>query len=383
MTSAERAHRIASAEPDAFWHSRDSPARRNFLRKRGLINEEEDGDWPYPGLNSHCSVLIKPSSDGQRLYASHDMWWTYTAMLRTFKHYELHYSEKYTKAHSVSFSSYPGNLCSGDDFYITSQEMVVMETTNNVMNNTLYYNVTTQSVPYWIRIGVSNRMSDSGPEWMKHMALYNSGTYNNQWMVVDFKLFTPGSPIVANTLWVAEQIPGYFVSADQTQTLMTQGYWPSYNVPFYPFIYNISLYPEYFAKYGDDYSYTSSSRANIFRRDEPFVQNMDDMKAIMRYNEYQIDPLSMQDAGKAISARGDLNVPWLQDAYVPYGAFGGIDSKITEASMIKSRHSLAVSGPTWTSQPPFAWTEQWNLVPHFGHPTVFDFDYVDMRPYES
>jgi len=250
--------------------------------------------------------------------------------------------------------------------------------------------VSPQTIPYWIRIGVANRMSHSGSEWMAHFGLYNSGTYNNQWMVVDTKLFNPGHEIVNNTLWVAEQIPGYFVAADQTSTLIEQGYWPSYNVPFYPFIYNISGYPEYFEQFGNDYSYTDCARAQIFRRDQDVVSDMDDMRRIMRYNQYQVDPLSEQDAGKglllqttAISARGDLNVPWLQQPYVPYGAFGGIDSKITEASMVKSRHSLAVSGPTWDSQPPFAWNEQWVLTPHFGQPEIFDFDYVDMIPYTS
>ncbi len=32
--------------------------------------------------------------------------------------------------------------------------------------------------------------------------------YNNQWMVVDYKLFTPNQPIQDNTLWILEQIPG-------------------------------------------------------------------------------------------------------------------------------------------------------------------------------
>jgi len=350
-------------------------------RARAMLATKDD-DWPNPGLSGHCSVLIKPSSDGQRLYAAHDMWWTYTAMLRTYKHYELNYNEHYTLAHSVSFSSYPGNLCSGDDFYITGQRLVVMETTNNVMNASLYANVTTDTVPYWIRIGVANRMSDSGPEWMKHFGMYNSGTYNNQWMVLDTKLFTPGQPLPANTLWVAEQIPGYFVNHDQTDYVTKHGYWSSYNVPFYPFIYNISLYPQYLAKYGDDYSWSECARAKIFRRDQGGVSDMDDMRRIMRYNEYQTDPLSQHDAGKAISARGDLNVPWLSQPYVPYGAFGGIDSKITEASMVHDRRAIAVSGPTWDAQPVFAWNEQWSQVPHFGHPTVFDFDYVETKPYD-
>lgn len=38
------------------------------------------------------------------------------------------------------------------------------------------------------------------------------------------------------------QIPGLTVAADQTGVL-ARGYWPSYNVPFYPEIYRCSLHP--------------------------------------------------------------------------------------------------------------------------------------------
>ncbi len=48
-------------------------------------------------------------------------------------------------------------------------------------------------------------------------------------MVLDLNKFTPGAPLVPDTLWVGEQIPGYYVATDTTQEL-ERGYWPSYNV---------------------------------------------------------------------------------------------------------------------------------------------------------
>jgi len=63
-----------------------------------------------------------------------------------------------------------------------------------------------------------------------------------------------------------------------------------------------------------------------------------------------------------------------------YSAFGAIDCKLTDNLMAPSLTSLAVSGPTWESQPPFAWTNQWKAVPHYGQPTVFAFDFVAMKP---
>lgn len=49
-------------------------------------------------------------------------------------------------------------------------------------------------------------MATSGSEWADTVAEYNSGTYNNQYMVVDLKLFTPGQELRPNLLWVVEQV---------------------------------------------------------------------------------------------------------------------------------------------------------------------------------
>jgi len=277
----------------------------------------------------------------------------------------------------VSFSSYPGSLVSGDDFYITDTQLVIMETTNSVMNMSLYDYVTEQTVLYWVRNTVANRMASSGQEWVKWFSMYNSGTYNNQWIVVDYKLFTPSQPLQPGTLWIAEQIPGYVISSDMTNTLITSGYWGSYNVPYFPFVYNISGYPEYAQKYpwGNLYSYSQCPRAKIFRRDQGPVSTLDDMKTIMRYNEWQTDPLSLGNACLSISARCDLNPP----ANTP-GPFGAIDAKITDERMSKVLESKAVCGPTWESQPIFAWTAEWQSTPHYGQPISFGYNFETMKP---
>ena len=125
------------------------------------------------------------------------------------------------------------------------------------------------------------------------MAQHNSGTYNNQYMILDTKLFTPlngkactaffppslcpwpflliyilisfvsfpslllcstssstASPFLLsssscccvpaalppNTLFVVEQIPGQVAGGDVTDQLV-EGFWPSYNVPYHKDIY--------------------------------------------------------------------------------------------------------------------------------------------------
>jgi len=323
---------------------------------------------------------VRLSDNGQELHASHVTWDTFNSMLRIYKHYDFPFSS--APVTGVSFSSYPGCLPSGDDFYITTSNLVIMETTNEIFNRSLYTNYTTShTVPYWIRVLVANRVALNGQTWADTFAMYNSGTYNNQWQVVDYKQFTPGATPANGTLWILEQVPGFVVAQDQTDYLISNGYWGSYNIPYYPFIYNVSGYFPYYEEFGNSFSWSECARAQIFRRDVGGVQTIDDMKHIMRYNQYQTDPLSLQDACKGISARCDLNPPWVNRSLNVYDAFGATDAKITTNTMVPSRVAVVVAGPTWDAQPPFAWTKQWtptNVVP--GQPTVFAFDWISTVP---
>ncbi len=49
-------------------------------------------------------------------------------------------------------------------------------------------------------------------------------------------------PLLPNTLWVVEQIPTLVVADDLT-TVLQFGYWPSYNIPFFPQIFQLSGMP--------------------------------------------------------------------------------------------------------------------------------------------
>ncbi|XP_010215920.1 PREDICTED: SKI family transcriptional corepressor 2-like, partial [Tinamus guttatus] len=84
-------------------------------------------------------------------------------------------------------------------------------------------------------------------------------------------------------------------------------YWPSYNIPFHEKIYNLSGYTAYVRKYGLDFSYELAPRAKIFRRDQGKVTNLESMKYIMRYNNYQRDPYAERNPCNTICCREDLN----------------------------------------------------------------------------
>jgi hypothetical protein len=193
-----------------------------------------------------------------------------------------------------SFSGYPGCLFSGDDYYQLSSGLIVQETTIGVYNNTVYkMEIKPDTTPEWIRNIVANRLSSNGQQWGDIFTRHNSGTYNNQFMILDYKLFHPGMATLApGTFWFVEQMPGFTESADLTKLLMRDTYFGAYNIAFFPTIMEKSGGNDMIKKYGPWYSYQNTARAQIFRRDHVKVTNMDGMKKIMRYNDFKNDPLS-------------------------------------------------------------------------------------------
>ena len=139
------------------------------------------------------------------------------------------------------------------------------------------------------------------------------------------------------------------------------------------------------------------ARAQIFRRDQHKVQDLAGLQAIERYNKWQVDPLSLGDSCRGISARCDLNSPATNGTLNGFSAFGAIDCKVCDAKAFQSRraHSLlcqvtdqmlikkmvskAVSGPTYLSQPIFHWSEMFQHIPTLELPRVYHFDFVDME----
>ena len=53
------------------------------------------------------------------------------------------------------------------------------------------------------------------------MCMFCSGTYNNQYMIIDLKRITLGEYVDDDALWIVEQIPGLVVGTDQTAILRT------------------------------------------------------------------------------------------------------------------------------------------------------------------
>ena len=124
-------------------------------------------------LDEHCSVLIKRTDDD--LISAHDTWSSMNTLLRVYKTYDF-------PSGAVQFSGYPGLPMSGDDWFITlNNKLVVTETTNGVFNTSLFSAMTSETIPYFIRVQVANMLATTGPEWHTIFSRYNNGGYNNQW----------------------------------------------------------------------------------------------------------------------------------------------------------------------------------------------------------
>lgn len=277
-------------------------------------------------------------------------------------------------------------------------KLAVLETTIDNNNASLWDAVTPQTVPYWIRNQVANRLATGGVSWHEIFSRYNSGTYNNEWLVVDYSLFTPGasSSLPENLLVVGDQMPGLYNFTDVTATYLapgTQEYWASYNRPAYPLfpaIFNASNQWPLIEKYGDHFTWDKTARAQIFAREQASIVDADSYAAVIRYNHFQTDPLGTQSCkdgtrsgSNAISERGDLtptSAKCISD--VARQDEGGIDAKFTSAAfMLAQQRSVTVraqSGPTHDSQPPFNWSGcAPQCFPHAGLPSLWDFEWQE------
>lgn len=335
----------------------------------------------HPIGSGSCSALVKLLVGNKDLLVSQDTWAPYQIMLRIMKKYTFNFNG-YEK-HVSAFSGYPGSIFSGDDYHILSSQLVTMETTNGNSNPELWKYVQPDTNLEWIRTIVANRLSTSGKTWVEVFSKFNSGTYNNQWMIIDYKKFEKGAKkLKLELLYILEQLPGHIKYSDETVTLEKNRYWSSYNIPYFPYIFNMSGQPAFVKKFGNWFTHDMNPRAQIFRRDQDKVKDIPSLIKLMRYNDFKNDPISRcnctppYSAEDTIAARSDLN---LADGKYPFAALGqrqhgAIDVKATNSDMIKFFGIIAECGPTHDTQPVFKWsTSPYSNLSHIGHPDEFNF----------
>jgi hypothetical protein len=309
----------------------------------------------YTLLHNHCTSLIKILPDFSDIFFGHNTWTGYNKLIRIFKEYKFIPNPNHDfPGKIILMSSYPGAINSQDDFYITSADLYITETTNNVFNETLFDFLNPNTLMCWIRTMVANRLSNSGKEWVNTFKKYNSGTYNNQFQILDMKKIDLNNQKVedSDVLWIIEQLPNYTEEHDVTQ-ILKYGYWPSYNVPYSEYIFEYSGYKEYIEKFPELYNiydYNNCGRAKIIRRDNYKINDIESFKSFLRYNDYKNDNFSDGDACNSIACRADLYEE------INIECFGATDAKFTSLKNFKENgYIYIISGPTYDQQKIFDW----------------------------
>eukprot|EP01034_Spumella_vulgaris_P031851 gene31851-39343_t len=269
-------------------------------------------------LVNRCSAIVKLLPDNSDVVYGHATWDSYEGLSpRILKHYSfpLLRNGKAEHHYDVHFSSSPALLTSVDDFFTVSgyAQLGIIETTNELYNLKLLDQVVPESVLSWTRAITANQIANSGAHWAETFARYHSGTYTNQWMALDLKLFTPGSPPKDGFFTVFEEVPGIVHIEDQTKALISEGYWGSYNTPFYKDISEASGYAALCEK-SSEQCHDTCPRALIFK-------------------QYQ-DQITDVTGGQWML--GDL-----EPKEVWRGAYGALDAKVTTATLSKRNPGVA------------------------------------------
>eukprot|EP00873_Tetraselmis_striata_P025707 jgi/Tetstr1/445971/TSEL_000300.t1 len=336
-------------------------AWREYTPGHGEVGPEgyAGGEW------LECSAMIKlqpaAAAAGSRrqmrqgaapppadFWAGHATWRPFYNMVRVWKAYDV----PWAASGPVTAPSCPGlSGYSKDDWY-TTDRFLILETTNGVYNKSLYDVLQPECALMWQRVQVANMGARSGQEWTSLFAEQNSGTYNNQWMVLDVHALMAGER--TGVLWVLEQLPGTVEVADLSDVLLGQGFWPSFNVPYFPRIYRLAGYP------ADKDIHGTCPRAKLFAREQSKIANLRDFMSLMRLNRYQSDPLSLGSPANAIAARYDLE-PVPGSAAAGAGNWtckptGAVDAKVVDLHAFLDAATYAVNGPTAEDQLAFSWS---------------------------
>uniref|UniRef100_H3AVI6 Phospholipase B-like n=1 Tax=Latimeria chalumnae TaxID=7897 RepID=H3AVI6_LATCH len=334
-----------------------------------------------------CSALIKLLPGNKELLVSHDTWLSYQYMLRIVKKYTFAFRTSPEALSGVpgnvqSFSSYPGTIFSGDDFYILSSGMVTLETTIGNSNPALWKYVRPEgAVMEWLRNIVANRLAKSGMEWATVFKKFNSGTKNNSWLC--FGACSHASQGMTETtellllILIMVHLARQVAVADKTQELLQKGYWASYNIPYFEEIFNASGIPELVQKYGDWFTFDKNPRAQIFHRNQTLVKDMDSMIRLMSFLSTHKAPLFGEGRAHGQLSKGERS--WLKAVTPPPTVYepDPVCCKVTSFEMHKSYQMKAISGPTWDQVLPFQWSKSpYDNLTHMGHPDLWEFPVV-------
>lgn len=362
-------------------HGKDGIKKhRQLARKEELVALNARKWRDIKRKTGRCSALVRVAEKNEDLYIGHATFSDFAEMLRVFKYYD--FPLQHRGARTIGFSSYPGAITSTDDYYVTSNNIAVTETTISLLTDEPYDHLddSGKNIPDFIRIMAATFAAKDGKEWTDMMTESLSGLYASQWMVVDYNKFKKGEPIADGTLMILEQVPGVSHAEDMSAHLRETGFWASENRAFFQDTRQVSGFADAEDMHGKLFSSDHNPRANIFTATEGGVNSLTSMREELRRNKWpkEVDGGPENTPDHAISARSDLMGS-------SGAANGGVDAKVANSCMVKNLFVDAISGPT-EEQKVFSWTDPkthenlWPGVPREGLPDTYNFPWVRMSP---
>jgi hypothetical protein len=332
---------------------------------------------------TRCTALIVLSSDRKDIYFAHDTWDDYRNLHSVIIHYNLPCEE--FASPRVTLSTQLGLVSSVDDFFITGAGLMIFETSMEVENSTLYeLYVKPQTVMNWVRTALGAFTATNVGEWEDAFLKHNSGTYNNEYFIVDTKLLNADTQVSSNLVHSVFQAPGpeRFIE-DLTAELYSEGFISSFNVPKNQAAAKYIGWDEAVALGGPNgCHYSECPRYLISKRESPRLANFTNFRNFMRYAGYKRDAYSLYHGqpyhSYCISARGDTD-----DDESRRRTSGGLNTKVCRASEAATKMVIyGVNAPSF-DEPDQNWPLNWGLPPftrpginHDGLPDVWNFSWV-------
>jgi len=350
------------------------------------------------GGHGHCSVLVKVA--GSQIIFGHNTWKDFKEMLRIWKDISIiHVQNPAIVNRRLSYPSYPGYYASTDDWLmLPDSQLAVFETTDDAYDTArLAKHVQPSTINTPMRSMIASLMAGNGREWYDTFSRENSGTQNNQWMIIDAAAWhtylSSRDAKPAGVLWVLEQQPGSIVGHDMTEHLLRESFWSSYNVPHFEQTMLISRVKEHPSVNGA----CVGQRGPLLASAQRHIASVADMQKLLTTNQWETSSLAWSCPKCSVASRFDLPgsnssmgkgvLSGHEMEHVSHfgseaklgchfsGFFGAIDAKVADDRMVAEGKTLFVSGPARNGGiPAFSWEAAEDAAPknhvpqHAGHP---------------
>ncbi len=304
--------------------------------------------WRKLTRKSHCSAIVKLINENneKNILFGHNTWTGFYELLRTYKSIDYAFEGDNQilglKPIKMKYSSYPGILFSGDEYYTIENNLAITQTSlSTIFPERLINGLNKKEyIPEFMRIMTINFLSRTGKEWVKNFEkLYNGNhIYFASWIIVDYNKINSNK----NLIFIAEEVSENVMTIDYTKEFLKKGFYGSYNLPFFK-EHTVQTGISYFNVNLDDKKY--NPRGYLVKSLINEVNDIQSFQDLLTYNKYKMndskveDDPSVDDPNNGIAIRSE--------------EYGTIDFKIIDKNLINNGNIYAYSGPIYGDNPNF------------------------------